>query len=230
MLANTQPTIPNEGLSLQAEVSPGEPDSFSQGLPFCMDEILFLLEKYKYALLLPLAIIEGPIVSIIAGFLCSINFLSLFFAYPLIVFGDLLGDAALYTLGHWSEKGWAKKLGDYMGLTQEKMSQVDKYVRSNLFRSVALSKIILGIGFTGLFMMGKVKIPFKRVMLFCFFISMLQASFYLITGWFFGAFYKQISRYLDYTASLAIAGFIALIFFFFIRTKVKKYERSFRRR
>ena len=41
-----------------------------------MDHIVYLLTEYKYLILFPLAIVEGPIIAVIAGFLCSSGFLN----------------------------------------------------------------------------------------------------------------------------------------------------------
>ena len=65
------------------------------------NEIVFLLETYKYLFLLPLAIIEGPIVAIIVGFLTTLKVFDTYISYAILVVGDVIGDSSLYALGRW---------------------------------------------------------------------------------------------------------------------------------
>lgn len=50
-----------------------------------IDYIIHFLITYKYAVLLPIAIPEGPIIAVIAGFLSSQGILDLSIAFVIIV-------------------------------------------------------------------------------------------------------------------------------------------------
>src|SRR5258706_2857858 len=63
--------------------------------------ILNLLYNYSYIILFPLVVIEGPIVTVIAGFLVSIGFMSFTPAYMTIVVGDLTGALLYYSVWCW---------------------------------------------------------------------------------------------------------------------------------
>src|SRR5450432_4605817 len=89
---------------------------YSKVFLFYMDHIAYLLTQYKYLLLFPLAIVEGPIIAVIAGFLCINGFLNLFIVYPIIVAGDLIGDTICYFLGLWGVPGFIKKITGWLGL------------------------------------------------------------------------------------------------------------------
>ena len=75
-----------------------------------MEFLISSLSQYKYLILFPLAIIEGPIVTVIAGFLCSQAILEPFYVFPIIVIGDILGDSLYYGLGRWSQLPVIKKI------------------------------------------------------------------------------------------------------------------------
>jgi membrane protein DedA with SNARE-associated domain len=51
------------------------------------------------ALILPLSVIEGPIVSIATGILAAQGYFDWYWALPLLVAGDLVGDVACYWIG-----------------------------------------------------------------------------------------------------------------------------------
>ncbi len=74
-------------------------------------EIVEWLSEYRYFALLPLAVAERPIVTIIAGYLSSVGRLSLLVVLPVVIVGDLVGDSLLYFTGRW---GW-RQVGAALG-------------------------------------------------------------------------------------------------------------------
>ncbi len=66
---------------------------------FSIGEILGLLSGHPYAVLLPLAIAEGPLVTIAAGVLVAGSQLRFWPALAIVVAGDLVGDSVLYASG-----------------------------------------------------------------------------------------------------------------------------------
>ena len=64
-----------------------------------MDHIFSLLHDYGYYVLFPLAVVEGPILAVIAGFLCATGIMNPFLVYLFIVSGDIVGDSVCYFAG-----------------------------------------------------------------------------------------------------------------------------------
>ena len=58
-----------------------------------------LLLTYRYVILVPLAIIEGPIVTIICGFLVTLKVFNPLLVYVVMVLGDIVGDGWPYYMG-----------------------------------------------------------------------------------------------------------------------------------
>jgi membrane protein DedA with SNARE-associated domain len=55
-----------------------------------LHSLLQFFIKYKYQAIIPIAILEGPIISIICGFLVSIGVLELSLAFAVVLFGDVI--------------------------------------------------------------------------------------------------------------------------------------------
>ena len=187
-----------------------------------MDHILNLLSIYKYYILFPLAIVEGPILAVIAGFLSIKGVLNPFLVYPIIVLGDITGDTICYSLGRWGVPAFIKKIGYWFGLTPENINRARVYFDSNPVRTISLSKITLGIGAAGIYLAGNARISYKKFILICFVTSLAQYLFYLGIGLLFGQAYIQINRYLDNIASLFIISVLVLLLFLFIRSIFKR--------
>jgi membrane-associated protein len=187
-----------------------------------LENLFLLLFKYKYLILFPLAIVEGPILAVIAGFLCMGGYLNIFIVYPIIVAGDMVGDTVSYLFGRLGVPVFLKRIIKNLGLRPENMERVRTYFDSNPRRTISLSKITLGIGFAGIYMAGNARIPYSRFILICLITSALQYVVYLGIGLLFGSAYKQISHYLNYFAASTIVAFLAIILFYIVKSFRKK--------
>lgn len=172
--------------------------------------------------MLPLAIVEGPILAVIAGFFCTEGYLNLLIVYPVIVLGDVLGDSIVYTFGRWGIPLFLKKIVRRLGLKPENMKKARMYFDANSKKTISLSKITLGIGIAGIYLAGNARIPYPRFIKICFVTSALQYVVYLGIGVLFGAAYKQISHYLNVFAAFTIIALLAVILVYVIKSMRKK--------
>jgi membrane-associated protein len=187
-----------------------------------LEHILLLLSEYRYLLLFPLAIVEGPILAILAGFLCINKFLNPFIVYPIIVLGDMTGDSICYMFGRFGVPGFLKSIFEKLGVKPEKIHSVRSYFDANPNKTISLSKITLGIGFAGIYLAGITKIPYKKFIGICFVTSLLQYIVYLGIGLLFGNAYKQISHYLDLATALIITFASAILILYIVKSKRTK--------
>ena len=187
-----------------------------------MDHIISLLLQYKYYILFPLAIVEGPILAVIAGFLCTSKLLNPYLAFPIIVCGDIIGDSIMYSLGRFGLPPILKRLAKRLGFKAEKVNQVRAYFNSNPNRTISLSKVALGIGFTGIYLAGNSKIPYKRFIIICFLTSVAQFIIYMGLGLLFGSAYQQINHYIDFLTAFIVVVAITVLLYLFIKSKRRK--------
>ena len=68
---------------------------------FSLNTLFGWMLAYRYVILLPIAIIEGPIISVIAGFLVSIHAMEFWIVFGILVLGDVIGDMLLYGVCRW---------------------------------------------------------------------------------------------------------------------------------
>lgn len=181
-----------------------------------MDGIITLLLTYKYLILVPIAIAEGPIASVIAGFLVTLGFLNIFLVYVIIVLGDIIGDTAFYYLGYGG-KTILNKYGSFLGITQERLEQAKRYFETKHQKAIILSKIIHGVGIAGLVTAGILRIPYRRYIKSCITVTIPQSAVLVLTGVLFGHAYLQIGKYLDYFAATISVVALAIVAFLFYR-------------
>jgi membrane-associated protein len=177
--------------------------------------IIQLLLTYKYLILIPLSIIEGPIVAVICGFLVTLKILNPLLVYVILVIGDIVGDGGIYYLGY-SGKRFLK----YFRVTDEKLEKAKTYFQENHKKAIMMSKLLHGIGFVGLVAAGASHAPYGRYFKTCALISVVQSFIMLMIGILFGHAYVVIGKYLDYyAAGTSIVVLIVLLIFF-----IKKYK------
>ncbi len=184
--------------------------------------IISLLTHYKYLILFPLAIVEGPILAVIAGFLCTSGFLNPFYVFPVIVFGDLTGDSICYSMGRWGIPKFIRKIAWWLGLSPRRVNQARIYFNANPIRTVFLSKISLGIGVAGIYLAGNARILYGKFIKICLITSLIQYVFYLGAGIIFSNAYVQISHYINNIASIFIIAALGVILFISIRSMLNK--------
>lgn len=171
-----------------------------------------LLLTYKYLILIPLSIVEGPILMIVCGPLIMLGVLNPLLVYLIIVFGDIVGDFAQYYIGYYG-----KKFLPYFKITEEKLEKAKTYFNENYKKAIIMSKVVYGIGFTGLVAAGALHIPFGRYFKTCGLVSLVQYAIWFVVGILFGNMYLMIEKYLNYYAAIASVIALIIILFAFIR-------------
>lgn len=180
-----------------------------------MNALLASILLYKYVLLIPLAIIEGPMVSIYSGFLIQGGIMRVVPAYLCLMLGDLLGDVGWYLVGYYSGRPFIRRFGKYFSITDESVATATRvFHRHNQF-ILLFSKITTGFGLAlaVLVTAGMVKIPFRRYLLLNFLGQIVWTGMMLSLGYFFGHLYAQIEGVFGKLSFFA--AFVVLVFALF---------------
>ncbi len=116
------------------------------------------------ALILPLAVIEGPVVSVAAGFLSAQGYFDWYWALALLVLGDLMGDALYYWVGRTGRTPLAG-LGRRFGFGRVVSPQVQHGLRHNATKMLFIGKWTHSIGGLVLIGSGMMRLPLRRFLL-----------------------------------------------------------------
>jgi len=180
-----------------------------------------LLLTYKYFIVIPLAIIEGPIISVICGFLATLGVFNPLLIFIIMVAGDIIGDAIYYYIGYSG-----KNLFHYFKISKEKVEKAKTYFENNYKKAIAGSKIMWGIGTAGLIAAGALRVPYKRYFKTCAVYSLIQSLLMILLGVFFGQSYVLIGKYLDYYTATTTTIVLFVIVILIFQNYRKKKNRS----
>jgi membrane protein DedA with SNARE-associated domain len=197
---------------------------YHKAMSISLNTIVLWLVTYRYVVLLPFAIIEGPIVSIIAGALVAIGQFNFWIAYGLLAVGDVIGDIALYALGRWGRNGFILKYGPIFGVTPERIEKLEKFFGEHAKKTLLFGKWGHAFGLPVLLAAGAAKEPFGEFITMSVVGTLPKTLALLLIGFYFGESFALINRYIGYAA----IGIVVLTIILFVGYRIsakatKKY-------
>jgi len=188
-----------------------------------LQDILAWIIHYKYAVMLPIAVVEGPIVTVFGGFLAAHGLLNVYAVYVVSLLGDIIGDLLYYVIGRWGMKSFLIKWGYLFGVTEKKIKNLEKHFEKHSGKTLVLGKISHGVGSIVLIAAGAAKMPVGRFVWFNLISSLPKSLLFLLVGFYFGAAYKRISAYIDYTALATFGiGILLLVTYLLVARLARK--------
>jgi membrane protein DedA with SNARE-associated domain len=184
---------------------PISPDFFKM---FGLDHIVKLLIHYKYTVLFPIAFIEGPIISIISGFLISLHNLNPYITYGVLIAGDVAGDAGYYALGRFGGEPLVRKWGRHIGVTEATLIKAEQTLTRHGWKLYIFGKV-QGLGSLILMTAGATRRPFWQYLAINTFITLFKTFLLVVIGYYFGYAYNSIDNYLSKAG--IISSFIIVI-------------------
>lgn len=180
-----------------------------------INQIFGLLYTYSYLVLFPLVVIEGPVVTIIAGFLVSLGFMDFLPTYFTIVAGDLTGDVLYYSAGRWWLNGAYKKVLSFFNINPKFVHKLEIGLKKNKGPFLFFGKLSHAIGGIILFAAGSAGVPMKDFLEFNFLATLPKSLILLAVGYYFGSTVSSFRRALDYTVLGLFVFTIILIGLYF---------------
>jgi membrane protein DedA with SNARE-associated domain len=162
-------------------------------------EIFKLLFTYSYLILFPLVVFEGPIVTIIAGFLVSLGFMDFIPTYLTIVSGDLVGDFVYYSAGRWWLNKTYKGVLNFFSIDMKIVRRLEAAIKKRKGPFLFFGKLSHAVGGIILFAAGSAEIPLKEFLWFNFLATLPKSLILVAVGYYFGSTVSNFKKYLDFT-------------------------------
>jgi membrane protein DedA with SNARE-associated domain len=185
--------------------------SFSQIIPW--------LAQYKYLTLFPLTVIEGPIITVVAGFFSSLGYLNIFVAYLVVVAGDLTGDIIHYYIGRIGGMDFFSRHRKFLGVGQEELKKIEGQFSKRGAKLLFIGKMSHGIGGAFLIAAGIIKMPFGKFIFSNMLATLLKSLILLLIGFYFGHALNSINTYLERVALITtgVAILLVIIYLFYLK-------------
>jgi membrane protein DedA with SNARE-associated domain len=194
-------------------------------MPFTSPIVSWLL-AFRYPIAYPLAIVEGPVVMMLSGFLVRIGFFSFWPIYLILMAGDLTGDVLWYFLGRHGARSFVDKYGRFFSISEENIEKAEQFFQDHPVKILFFSKITMGFGFAlaTLIAAGAARVPFKKYFIINFCGQFVWTGALIAVGYFLGHLYVLVDKSLRWAfiaALIVIAAFAAYGFGKFLRNKMR---------
>ncbi len=185
--------------------------------------IFEFMKHYGYFVMLPLMIIEGPVATIIAATLAALGAFNVFIVLIFSIFGDVVGDVALYSLGYKWGMGFVRRVGKYIGITEKLVLKMEKYFENHGGKTIFAVKSTTGLCWAAFSAAGIVKMNFRKFIAYSILGGVVWSSFLVAMGYFYGYLWKEISQYINWIGWV-IGGVTAASYMLIILFKKKKLK------
>ena len=180
-----------------------------------VDSLTELLLQYRYWILIPLSLIEGPVVAFVAGTLASLGYFNIYFLAVLFFVRDVGLDGVYYAIGHFGGRtAFAERMLKKIGITDDHLENVRVLWERRPGWTMFIGKLSYGIASAFIVVAGKVKMPLSKFFFYGSIVAVLQYGTLLYAGYFLGAslggsIVKIIenSQYVIAFAALVISGY-----------------------
>ena len=176
--------------------------------------IFHFLRHYGYWMMLPLMIIEGPVVTLLASIMASLGAFNIFFVLIFSIIGDLIGDALFYYLGYKFGLNFVKKIGKYIGITEKLVNKMENYFIHHGGKTIFLVKSTTGLCWATFVSAGIVKMDFRKFLKYSFYGGIIWSSFLVAMGYFYGYLWREIRDNIKWIGwvifAIAVATFVVI--------------------
>jgi membrane protein DedA with SNARE-associated domain len=177
---------------------------------------------YKYAAIFPIAVLEGPIITIISGFLVSRHTLSFIPAFFVVFFGDAVSDTIFYIIGR-NGRNLIQKL-KFLRVTDDRINKMEVQYEKSPWRTMLVAKVSYGLGTIFILSAGVSRMSLQRFFQSAFVLNALRSIILLSVGYYFGRIALRLGpTYLQYYAVVVIVV-LPLGYWFFKIIKNKKAD------
>ena len=193
-----------------------------------LQHITELIIQYRYIILIPLSVIEGPIVAFAAGALVPLGYFNIYILAAFFLAVDMAKDAFYYALGYWgATTGWAHWLLKKIGVRTEHLEHVRELWQKHAGKTMFIGKLSYGVASTFVVLAGTVRMPIKKFFGWGAIVAISQYWTLLALGYFLGASLSPNSQHYieDIQYGIAILALVTSAYYLFglyMRGKWKK--------
>lgn len=188
-----------------------------------IEAVLSLLEAHPYLLLFPLVMLEGPLVTVCAGFLVAAGLASWPVVYPIAVGADLTADTLYYLLGRSGNRPRIRSLLRRLGLTEGRLASLEKEICNNGAKALVGAKVVDAAAIPVLVATGLAKVGYGRFLTWNVAATLPRAAILMALGFFFG---EQAIQYLDRTSAFVVLVALALAVWLATRVLSKRISKE----
>ena len=159
-------------------------------------QLFHFLIKYKYALIFPVATIEGPIITMVSGFLISLGVLSFIPTFLVVFTGDMISDSFYYAVGKRGRR-FVERI-TFLHISEARLEKVEQHFEKHPGKTLLISKASYGVGSLFLVAAGASKMVYQKFLEYITPMNAVRSTLLLLIGYLLGKTVRHAGLYLEY--------------------------------
>lgn len=159
--------------------------------------IISFILTYRYLVILPIAIFEGPIITIILAFLAAQGYFNVIPVYLILILGDLMGDMLYYGLGRFGHSIATSVVGRKLGVKDHHLDRVDKHFKDHSGKTLLFGKWTHTVGAVILTSAGVAKMPMGKFLLYNLIGTLPKTLVLMFVGYYLGYAFLRINSVIE---------------------------------
>jgi membrane protein DedA with SNARE-associated domain len=189
-----------------------------------VDSLTQMILQYRYWILVPLSLIEGPVVAFVAGTLAAVGYFNIYFLGALFFARDIGLDGVYYAIGHFGGRSaFARRMLAKIGVTDDHLANVRVLWEKRPGWTMFIGKISYGIASAFIVVAGMVGMPLSTFFAYGSVVAILQYGALLALGYFLGASLGgDIVRVIDNVQYVIAFTAVALSAYYLLSLRARK--------
>ncbi|PIT97750.1 MAG: hypothetical protein COT71_04445 [Candidatus Andersenbacteria bacterium CG10_big_fil_rev_8_21_14_0_10_54_11] len=187
-------------------------------------DITSLLMQYRYGLLFPSVVVEGPVATITAGLLVAHGYMGFTASYIVAAAADVAADVGYYLLGAAGETHLTLRWQSRLGLTPARLADVRAHFKCHGGTTFLAGKLLHGPGIAVLVAAGAAHVRFTTFLTYTVAITVVKTLALLLLGYYFGYALGWFRQWLDAWVTVAAGVSIVLSATYLVRRRRRKNQ------
>ncbi len=175
------------------------------------------LIAHGYFIMFAMMFVEGPIVTIAAGFATAGGFFNIFLVYLISLLGDVLADALYYGLGYGFRWTIIEKISRRLGRPVGEATTMARLLEKHPFKTILSIKLAPFLPMPAFMIIGYTRFAFFKYLTYCSVVSGARSLFLLLGGYFFGRLFLMYSSLRYVSIWIGVIGALLVLFYLFFR-------------
>lgn len=182
-----------------------------EGMILDLQTIILAMPIYKYGLLFFGVVVEGPLFTMLAGWLSFEGLINLFLAYVIIIAAEMVGDMLYYALGYWGRAKLVNKYAARLKFSPTRFKKIESLLHRHCGKTIIMAKLTHLAGVPFLVSAGLAQVPFFKFLFYNLIATLPKSLVFILLGYFLGAAVGTVNQYLEYGTFIVLGLMVAII-------------------
>ena len=181
--------------------------------------MLQLIQSHGLWLLVPFAIVEGPIVTVIAAYLARLGYMDVWGVYVVCAVSDLIGDAMYYGIGRLGPAFLPERWMARLGLNEARQLSLTDHFAQKGGRTLLFGKWTHSTGLPIMLASGMARMNFAAYLGYNIIGTVPKTAVFVALGYFIGHAYASIDTYIARVSLALLAAALGVLLWLWYRRK-----------